>query len=87
MCHLVTTRDLARLYEYANETKTINQAVKRNNDRFPVDFYFQLIKEEFLNLKSQFGTSSCNKYGGIRKLPYVFKEQAVAMLAPILNLK
>ena len=78
-------RDLARLYECANGTKTINQAVKRNINRFPNDFYFQLEAEEFLNLKSQIGTSSWNNYGGIRKMPYVFTEQGVAMLAAILR--
>ncbi len=77
--------DLARIYECANGTKTINQAVKRNINRFPDDFYFQIEAEEFLNLKSQFGTSSWNNYGGIRKLPYVFTEQGVAMLATVLR--
>ena len=77
--------DLAKLYECANGTKTINQAVKRNINRFPNDFYFQLETEEFLNLKSQFGTSSWNNYGGTRKLPYVFTEQGVAMLATVLR--
>ena len=77
--------DLARLYECANGTKTINQAVKRNSNRFPNDFYFQLEAEEFLNLKSQIGTSSWNNYGGIRKMPYVFTEQGVAMLATVLR--
>ena len=66
--------DLARLYNCLNGTKTINQAVKRNIERFPNDFYFQLTKDEFDNLKSQFGTSSWNNYGGTRKLPYVFTE-------------
>ena len=77
--------DLARLYECANGTKTINQAVKRNVDKFPEDFCFQLTLEEFLNLKSQVGTSSWNRYGGIRKLPYVFTEQGVAMLATVIR--
>lgn len=77
--------DLAKLYECANGTKTINQAVKRNIQRFPEDFYFQLTVNEFLNLKSQIGTSSCNDYGGVRKLPYAFTEQGVAMLATILR--
>lgn len=77
--------DLARLYGCANGTKTINQAVNRHLDRFPEDFYFQLTKEEYLNLKSQFGTSSLNEYGGVRKLPYVFTEQGVAMLASVLR--
>ena len=79
--------DLARLYGCVNGTKTINQAVKRNVDRFPDDFYFQLTKNEFFNLKSQVGTSSWNDYGGIRKLPYVFTEQGVAMLATIIKTK
>ena len=79
--------DLARLYECANGTKTINLAVKRNAERFPRDFYFQLTKNEFFNLKSQVGTSSWNDYGGIRKLPYVFTEQGVAMLATIIKTK
>lgn len=77
--------DLARLYECANGTKTINQAVNRHLDRFPEDFYFQLTKEEYLNLKSQIGTSSLNEYGGVRKLPYVFTEQGVSMLASVLR--
>ena len=77
--------DLAKLYQCANGTKTINQAVKRNLLRFPDDFYFQLTKEEFFNLRSQFGTSSWNQYGGVRKLPYVFTEQGVAMLATVLR--
>ena len=77
--------DLAKLYQYANGTKTINQAVKRNLLRFPDDFYFQLTKEEIFNLRSQFGTSSWNQYGGVRKLPYVFTEQGVAMLATVLR--
>ena len=79
--------DLARLYGCVNGTKTINQAVKRNVDKFPDDFYFQLTKNEFFNLKSQVGTSSWNDYGGIRKLPYVFTEQGVAMLATIIKQK
>ena len=73
-------RDLAQLYGV--ETRALNQAVKRNIDRFPLDFMFQLTKEEFENLKSQFVTSS---WGGIRKLPYVFTEQGVYMLATILK--
>ena len=79
--------DLAKLYGCVNGTKTINQAVKRNVDKFPDDFYFQLTKNEFFNLKSQVGTSSWNDYGGIRKLPYVFTEQGVAMLATIIKTK
>ena len=77
--------DLATLYGCRNGTKEINQAVKRNIDRFPDDFYFQITKEEHTNLKSQFVTSSWSNYGGIRKLPYVFTEQGVAMLATVLR--
>ena len=72
--------DLAALYQV--QTKVLNQAVKRNLKRFPSDFMFQLTKEEFLNLKSQFVTSS---WGGVRKMPYVFTEQGVAMLSGLLN--
>ena len=77
--------DLAKLYKCVNGTKTINQSIKRNIDRFPEDFYFQLTNEEFSNLKSQIGTSSLNGYGGVRKNPYVFTEQGVAMLASVLR--
>lgn len=77
--------DLARLYECANGTKDVNKAVNRNIERFPKDFYFQLTKEEYDNLKFQNGTSRFNSHGGLRKLPYVFTEQGVAMLATILR--
>ena len=78
--------DLARLYQCKNGTKVINQAVNRNIERFPNDFYFQLTKEEYLDLKSQIVTSNLNnKYGGTRKLPYAFTEQGVAMLASVLR--
>ena len=78
--------DLARLYECKGGTKVVNQAVNRNTKRFPQDFYFQLTKDEFFNLKSQIVTSSTNNnYGGVRKLPYVFTEQGVAMLASVLK--
>ena len=80
--------DLARLYQCKNGTKSINLAVNRNKERFPNDFYFQLTKEEYNNLKFQFETSSLNNnYGGVRKMPYVFTEQGVAMLATILKTK
>ena len=74
--------DLAEQYQCANGTKSINLAVKRNKDRFPSDFYFQLNEEEYnqicgFNLKLQ-----NNK---IRSLPYVFTEQGVAMLATIIR--
>ena len=77
--------DLAKLYECTNGTKDVNKAVNRNKDRFPNDFYFQLTKEEYEILKFQIGTSSLNTHGGIRKIPYVFTEQGVAMLASVLR--
>jgi phage regulator Rha-like protein len=81
--------DLADLYQVP--TKRLNEAVKRNQDRFPEDFMFQLTKEEaeslrsqfvISNLRSQFATSS---YGGRRYLPYAFTEHGVAMLSSVLN--
>ena len=75
-------RDLGKLYGV--KTKSLNLAVKRNIDRFPDDFMFQLTKEEFANLRFQFETS---RWGGIRYLPYVFTEQGVAMLSSVLNSK
>ena len=77
--------DLAEQYQCANGTKTINQAVKRNRDRFPSDFYFQLSENEYLNLKSQIGTANLTEHGGVRKLPYVFTEQGIAMLATVIR--
>ena len=73
-------RDLADLYQVT--TSALNQAVKRNIRRFPPDFMFQLNNQEFDNLKSQIVTSS---WGGIRKLPFAFTEQGVAMLSGLLN--
>jgi hypothetical protein len=72
--------DLAELYGV--ETRRLNEQVKRNLDRFPADFMFQLNQEEFENLKSQFATSS---WGGRRKLPYAFTEHGVLMLSSVLN--
>ena len=77
--------DLAKLYGCKNGTKSLNLAVKRNIERFPEDFYFQIDKNEYDNLKFQFETSSLNMYGGVRKLPYVFTEQGVAMLSAVLK--
>jgi phage regulator Rha-like protein len=74
--------DLAKLYEV--ETGDLNQAVKRNRERFPEDFMFQLNKLETSNLISQFVISS---YGGRRHSPYVFTEEGVAMLSSVLNSK
>ncbi len=87
--------DLAELYNV--ETKTLNQAVKRNSERFPKEFMFQIAQEEFDNLKSQFVASGAkdlrsqnvtlkNRRGHHRKyLPYVFTEQGVAMLSGVLK--
>ena len=82
---VILDSDLANLYQCKNGTKTINQAVKRHINRFPERFYFQLTSEEYDVLKSQTGTSSWNEYGGVRKLPYVFTEQGVAMLSSVLR--
>ncbi len=73
-------RDLAHLYGV--ETRVLNQAVKRNTDRFPAHFLFQLTKDEWEYLKSQTVTSS---WGGDRGLPYTFTEQGVAMLSSVLR--
>jgi hypothetical protein len=75
-------RDLAELYGV--ETRALNQAVRRNINRFPDDFMFNLTKDEFDNLISQFVTSS---WGGTRKMPMAFTEHGVAMLSSVLNSK
>ncbi len=75
-------RDLARLYNV--QTRVLNQTVKRNANRFPEQFMFQLSSEEFGNWKSQIVTSNSEKMG-LRKLPYVFTEYGVAMLSGVLN--
>ena len=77
--------DVAMLYQYT--TKNINKAMKRNINRFPKDFCFQLTEKEVENLRFQFGTSSLNKekYGGRRYLPYVYTEQGISMLAGVLK--
>jgi len=72
--------DSAKLYGV--KTKNLNKAVKRNVERFPEDFMFQLSKEETENLRFQIGTS---KRGGRRYLPYVFTQEGVAMLSSVLN--
>ena len=74
--------DLAVLYQV--ETFNLNKAVKRNIERFPRDFMFQLTKAEWENLIFQFGISSL-QHGGRRSRPFVFPEQGVAMLASVLN--
>ena len=77
--------DVAMLYQYT--TKNINKAMKRNINRFPKDFCFQLTEKEVENLRFQIGTSSLNKenYGGRRYLPYVYTEQGISMLAGVLK--
>lgn len=72
--------DLAVLYQV--ETKRLNEQVKRNIDRFPKSFMFQLTREEWLNLKSQNATSS---WGGRRKESFVFTEHGILMLSSVLN--
>jgi len=80
---VMLSNDLARLYHV--EPRSLIQAVKRNLDRFPEDFMFQLKENEFQNLKSHFVISS---WGGLRRAaPYAFTEQGVAMLSSILKSK
>jgi len=90
---VILDRDLAMLYGV--EVKRLNEQVKRNRDRFPDDFAFQLTLQEVTNLKSQFATSSspgmrsqiaiASAHGGRRKLPYAFTEHGAIMAATILN--
>ena len=80
---VILDSDLARLYECANGTKSINLAVKRHVNRFPERFMFQLTKEEFFNLRFQSETAIENNMS--RSLPYAFTEQGVAMLATVLR--
>ena len=75
-------RDLAELYQV--ETRRLNEQVKRNVERFPSTFMFQLTKEELENWKSQFAISN-KETMGLRKMPYVFTEQGVAMLSAVLK--
>ena len=86
---VMLSTDLARLYQVA--PRALVQAVKRNADRFPEDFMFQLSTDEFQNLKSQIVTSSGAKsthWGGLRRAtPYAFTEQGVAMLSSVLGSK
>ena len=77
---VILSHDLAKIYEV--ETKALNQAVKRNIERFPDDFMFQLDEKELELLRSQIVTSS---WGGSRYLPLAFTEQGVAMLSGVLK--
>lgn len=79
---VILDQDLAAMYGV--ETRVLVQAVKRNKERFPKDFMFQLTRDEFHNLKSQIVISS---WGGRRTRPYAFMEQGVAMLSSVLNSK
>ena len=79
---IMLDRDLAELYEV--ETKQLKRAVKRNMDRFPEDFMFELSKEELAEWRHQFGTSKSEKMG-LRVSPFAFTEHGVIMLASILN--
>lgn len=81
-CQVMLDSDLSALY--CVETRRLNEQVKRNLERFPDDFMFQLSKDELDNLKSQNATSS---RGGTRKLPYAFTEQGIAMLSSVLKSK
>ncbi|HZF01758.1 MAG TPA: ORF6N domain-containing protein [Methylomirabilota bacterium] len=77
---VMLSTELANLYHV--EPRALIQAIKRNLNRFPDDFMFQLTAEEWENLKSQFVISS---WGGVRTPPYAFTEQGVAMLSSVLN--
>lgn len=80
--NVMIDRDLADMYGV--ETRVLNQAVKRNQNRFPSDFMFQLTAAEFKHWKSQIVTSNGEKMG-LRKLPYAFTEHGVAMLSSVLR--
>ena len=75
-------RDIAQLYGV--ETRRLNEQVKRNHERFPSEFIFQLNKQEFETWKSHFAISNSDKMG-LRRAPFAFTEQGVAMLATVLR--
>ena len=79
---VMLNRDLAEMYGV--ETRILNQAVKRNQERFPIQFCFQLEKDEFLNWRSQIVISNQDKMG-LRRYPFAFTEQGVAMLSAVLR--
>src|SRR5699024_2686923 len=79
---VILDNDLAMLYQV--ETKGLNRVVKRNNNRFPETFCFQLTEHEAKSLKCQFGTSNVGR-GGRRTLPFAFCEQGVAMMSALLR--
>ena len=82
--NVMLDRDLARLYGV--KTKVLIQAVKRNIERFPDDFIFQLSKEELENWRSQFVTSNSDKMG-LRRAPYAFTDYGILMLSSVLKSK
>ncbi|HZU53559.1 MAG TPA: ORF6N domain-containing protein [Holophagaceae bacterium] len=77
---VILDQDLAELYGV--ETRRLNEQIKRNPERFPIDFMFQLTTKEWANLKSQFATSS---WGGRRTTPYAFTEHGAVMAASVLT--
>ena len=79
-CRVMLDSDLAALYQV--ETKALKQAVKRNIERFPDDFMFELTKEEYASLRTQFATSKSR--GGTRYMPFAFTEHGVAQLSSVL---
>lgn len=79
---IILDSDLARLYQV--ETKALNRVLKRNENRFPENFCFQLTEQEEKSLRYQFGTSNVGR-GGRRYLPFAFTEQGVAMMSPLLR--
>jgi hypothetical protein len=79
--HVMLDADLAAIYRV--ETKDLVRAVRRNPERFPADFMFQLSRKEFEDLRRHFGTS--RSWGGRRYRPYAFTEQGVAMLSSVLR--
>ena len=90
-CQVMLDEDLAEIYQV--ETRRLNEAVKRNIDRFPPELMFQLTKTEYDNLMSQIATSNLksqfvtSSWGGRRKLPFAFTEHGVIMLSSVLNSK
>lgn len=84
-CKVMLDSDLAALYQVP--TKALNQAVRRNPDRFPADFMFQLSREELEIWRSQTVTSNSGAKMGLRRPPYAFTEHGVAMLSSVLSSK
>lgn len=79
-CKVLLDFDLASLYNVEN--KRLKASVRRNINRFPEDFMFELTEIEFTNLRTKFSSSS---YGGLRYMPFAFTEQGIAMLSSVLN--